>query len=88
MLIERRIEKATKRTIDLFNKKNELRKEAEISIEWFDLTNDSIWNEFLDKELRKLERVNRKYEKAYSKLEGLEEQNNSRRIGIVEGVAA
>ena len=65
----RRIERATKKTMKLFIKKNDLREAAKDSIE-FELYDT------LQREIKELDKVDKKYKKAHSKLEKLMEKNN------------
>lgn len=81
MKFEKRIEKATIKTIDLFNKKKNLIEQAELSIEI-----ESFGS--LRKEGKKLRKIDRKYSKAYERLEKLQEKNKINRIGIAEGMEA
>ena len=71
MLIEKRIARAEKRAVKAFDKKNEIKEEAEYSAKWvYDLDCESF-NDFLDDELNQLEKANRRYEKRMTKLEKL-----------------
>ena len=76
MLMNKRIERATNKTVKLFNKKNHIRKEAEISIEALKLGWE--FEGFLDKEIKELDKVSNRYEKAHNKLMKLQEKNHSR----------
>lgn len=87
MLIEKRIKRAERKTIGLFDKKNDLKKEAEISLDWVNLGVDEF-NMFLDKEIKQLDKVNRRYEKAFSKLDRLKEKNGSKRMSIMRAAEA
>lgn len=78
---EKRIEKATRKTIDLFNKKRNLIEQAELSIEI-----ESYGS--LRKEGKKLRKIDRQYNRAFEKLTKLQEKNNINKIGIAEGVEA
>lgn len=81
MNINKRIEKAQRRTIDLFNKKNALIQQANLSIEIESYKS-------LVKEGRRLKKICSKYDKAHSRLDKLEMKNNCKRVGIVEEVMA
>ena len=76
MLMNKRIERATNKTVKLFNKKNHIRKEAEISIEALNLGWE--FEGFLTKEIKELDKVSNRYEKAHNKLMKLQEKNHSR----------
>lgn len=80
MLMNKRIERATNKTVKLFNKKNHIRKEAEISIEALKLGWE--FEGFLDKEIKELDKVSNRYEKAHNKLMKLQEKNHSRLTSI------
>lgn len=84
MLMNKRIKRATNKTVKLFNKKNHIRKEAEISIEALNLGWE--FEGFLTKEIKELDKVSNRYEKAHNKLMKLQEKNHSRlsRISIAE----
>ena len=84
MLMNKRIERATNKTVKLFNKQNHIRKEAEISIEALNLGWE--FEGFLAKEIKELDKVNDRYNKAHKKLMKLQEKNHSRltRISIAE----
>ena len=84
MLMNKRNKRATNKTVKLFNKKNHIRKEAEISIEALNLGWE--FEGFLTKEIKELDKVSNRYEKAHNKLMKLQEKNHSRlsRISIAE----
>ena len=77
----RRIERASKKTMKLFIKKNNLRVAAKNSIEL------ELYDAF-QREIKKLDKVDKKYKKAHSKLEKLMEKNNCKRLSILGEVRA
>lgn len=86
MFNEIRMNRAEKKAVALFNKKNDIVNEIEISFAFIDLGCDEF-NEFLNDEIKQLDKTHSKYEKAYKKFEKLQIKNNCRLNGI-EGAMA
>lgn len=81
MKIEKRIERARRKTMRLFDKKNEIRNIVRVGLE-------NELDNLVSDNIKKLDKANKKYNKAYAKFEKLEIKNNSRKICITEGLGA
>lgn len=81
MKIEKRIERARRKTMRLFDKKNEIRNIVRVGLE-------NELDNLVSDNIKKLDKANKKYNKAYAKFEKLEIKNNSRKICITESLGA
>ena len=86
MFNEIRMNRAEKKAVALFNKQNDIINEIEISFAFIGLECDEF-NEFLDDEIKQLDKTHSKYEKAYKKFEKLQIKNNCRLNGIEVAMA-